>query len=203
VAQAPRTVTALRARSRGRVAVELDGAPWRTLPLEPVVRAGLEQGEPLDRPRARTLARELRRARALTAAGRALRRRDLSVRGLDVRLERAGVAPAGRRETLVTLQSAGLVDDARYATARAATLAERGYGDAAIRWDLERRGIDGERADAAVAALEPEAERARRVAEGRGGGVAALALLARRGFGEETVEAVRDAVGADEAGSVG
>ena len=38
-------VTALRARGRGRVAVELDGAPWRTVPLEAVYAAGLAVGE--------------------------------------------------------------------------------------------------------------------------------------------------------------
>src|SRR5436189_1674 len=47
------TVTALRARPNGRVAVDLDGGPWRTLPAEPVVRAGLAVGLELDRERAR------------------------------------------------------------------------------------------------------------------------------------------------------
>ena len=35
------TVTALRDDRRGRVAVELDGAPWRVLPLDVVARAGI------------------------------------------------------------------------------------------------------------------------------------------------------------------
>ena len=50
-------VTALRERPRGRVDVELDGAPWRTLPADAVVRSGLLVGRALDRPTARTLAR--------------------------------------------------------------------------------------------------------------------------------------------------
>ncbi|HJQ73262.1 MAG TPA: hypothetical protein VJ814_00130, partial [Gaiellaceae bacterium] len=66
------TVTALREHKGGRVAVELDGKPWRVLPADVVVRAGLGVGRRLDRPTARDLARELRRARALAAATRSL-----------------------------------------------------------------------------------------------------------------------------------
>jgi SOS response regulatory protein OraA/RecX len=203
VADTPRTVTALHARGRGRVAVELDGAPWRTLPLEPVVRAGLAVGQPLDRARARTLARELRRARALATAGRALRSRDLPAGALGERLARAGVAPAQRRETVEQLARAGIVDDARFAAGRAAGMAERGYGDAAIRWDLERRGVAGELAAAALEALEPEPERARRLLERGGPARSAPALLARRGFGEETLEALSDVLGEEGPRSVG
>ena len=61
-------VTALRAPRPGAVDVELDGARWRTLPLEVVVRTGLQVGEELDRPRLRLLRRELRRHEAITAA---------------------------------------------------------------------------------------------------------------------------------------
>ena len=57
-------VSGLRELPSGRVAVELDGARWRTVPAEVVVRVRLGVGEELDRPRARELARELRRARA-------------------------------------------------------------------------------------------------------------------------------------------
>ena len=40
------TVTGLREDRRGRVAVELDGSPWRTLPADVVVRAGSPAGGP-------------------------------------------------------------------------------------------------------------------------------------------------------------
>jgi hypothetical protein len=113
------TVTALREDRRGRVAVELDGAPWRVLPVDVVVRAGISQGRSLDRPALRLLRRELRRAEALHVAGRALRHRDLSRRLLAERLERAAVSPAAAAESLETLERAGLVDDGRVACARA------------------------------------------------------------------------------------
>ncbi|MBA2476573.1 MAG: hypothetical protein H0V40_11540, partial [Actinobacteria bacterium] len=84
------TVTALRAHGRRLVEVEVDGGIWRTLPSEAVVAAGLARGVELDRPRARSLRRELRRLEAIGVAARSLRRRDLSERALEERLGRAG-----------------------------------------------------------------------------------------------------------------
>jgi SOS response regulatory protein OraA/RecX len=159
------------------------------LPAEPVLRAGLCVGCALDRPRARTLRRELRQAEALVRAGKALRSRDLPARALDARLERAGVAAPERAATLGALTRAGVVDDSRYAHARAAALAERGRGDAAIAWDLERRGVAAGVVEAALARLAPEPERARALADGLGRDPTTARLLARRGFGEEAVEA--------------
>ena len=187
------TITALRAARPGRVEVELDGAPWRTLPVEAVLRAGLASGRLLDRPRARLLRRELRRLEALSAAGRALRGRDLAVAELADRLERAGVAPAPRAETLAVLDRAGLVDDRRFAADRSAVLAERGYGDDWIRWDLEHRGVAAELVESALASLADERERVERILEARGGGIRVARRLARRGFGEDAVELAANA----------
>ena len=175
-------VTALRSAGRGRVAVELDGGPWRTLPLEAVVRAGLVAGEELDRERARTLAVERRRLGALAVATQSLRRRDRSEHELRERLEARGVRPAERDEAVGVLERAGLVDDGRFASSRATALAGRGYGDAAIRSDLEQRGVEGGAIEAALGSLEPERERAVREAKRLGGGVRAARGLARRGF---------------------
>jgi SOS response regulatory protein OraA/RecX len=188
------TVTRLRAARSGRVAVELDGAPWRTLPVDVVARAGLTEGRALDRPALRLLRHELRRAEALVVAGRALRRQDLSERGIAERLARASVAPAAVEESLAVLSRAGLVDDARFARTRAANLADRGYGDAAISYDLERQGVGPELIREALERLERESERARRLVERRGPGVATARYLAAKGFGEEVLEA---ATGAD------
>ncbi|HEY8777665.1 MAG TPA: regulatory protein RecX [Gaiellaceae bacterium] len=183
------TVTRLAAGRRGRVVVELDGAPWRTLPVEVVARAGLSEGRLLDRPALRLLRQELRRSEALAVAGRALRRQDLSERGIAERLGRASVAPAAVAESLAVLSRAGLVDDGRFARARAGSLAERGYGDAAIRYDLERQGVAPELAQEALDSLEGEGERARRLVEGRGRSARTARYLASKGFGEGAVEA--------------
>lgn len=181
-------VTALRERPRGRVEVELDGAPWRLVPADAVVRAGLRVGGRLDRETARTLGRELRRAQALGLAVQALRYRDHSRRSLEQRLERRNVRPDARDAALEALERTGLVDDARVAAARAEALADRGYGDAAIRFDLERQALAGEVVAGAVAGLPPERERARRLVQRRGADAKTARWLAGRGFDAASVE---------------
>ena len=184
-----RVVTALREARGGRVAVELDGAPWRVLPVDVAARAGLVVGTALDRERARTLARELRRGRALGTALGALRRRDLSRRALDERLARRGVREHEREEALGALERAGLVDDERVARQRAAALAERGWGDEAIRYRLVAEGVqrrDGRRGARRRRARDGRARPVSSRARGRGPETARW--LARRGFGEDAVE---------------
>src|SRR2546430_16161436 len=112
-------VTALRPREQDRVAVELDGRPWRELPGDAVVRAGLFEGLELGRERLRLLRRELRRSEALAVARRTLRRRDASRQELDARLARAHVPRAARADALSLLTDVGLVDDERLASATA------------------------------------------------------------------------------------
>jgi regulatory protein len=182
------TVTALRDDGAGRVAVELDGLPWRTVTVDVAARAGLSKGRALDRPALRTLRRELRRAEALAVAGRALRDRDLSSARLAARLQRAAIGPATVRSCLGALEEAGLVDDDRFARDRATLLAGRGHGDAAIRHDLASQGIPLEAVEAALAGLESELVRARRVVERRGRGLRTARYLAGKGFAEEACE---------------
>jgi regulatory protein len=182
------TVTGLREDRRGRVAVELDGSTWRTLPVEVVARAGLTEGRTLDRNALRTVRRELRRAEALAVATRALRARDLTEHELKVRLEQRGVLETAARDSMAALVTAGLVDDARAASGRAGSLAARGYGDAAIREDLERRGVAAEVVEGALQELDPEGVRARQIVEERGTGPRTARHLSARGFAAEAVE---------------
>ena len=151
---------------------------------------GLAVGRPLDRHTARELAREVRRAQALATATRSLAASDRSERALEQRLARAGHSAAAREEAIAALARAGAVDDARLAESRAELLARRGYGDAAIRADLRRRLIAPEAAADAVAALEPELERARRVLEGQTVTPALLRRLAGRGFSRDTLDEI-------------
>jgi regulatory protein len=180
-------VTALRERL-GSVAIELDGAPWRTVPVAVAAEAGLRLGCELDRERARALGRALRRHHAREAAVRAVARRDHSRASLDARLGRTGVRPRDRSDTIEAATRAGLVDDARFAAARARTLASRGAGDLLVRADLERNGVDEACARAALATLEPEAVRASRIVAARGASLRTLRYLAARGYSEESLE---------------
>jgi SOS response regulatory protein OraA/RecX len=172
------------------VAVELDGRAWRVLPTDAVVRVGLGVGRPLDRRTARDLARELRRARALAQATRLLAASGKSRRELEQRLSQARHSDLARDEAVGALERAGVIDDERLAEGRAELLARRGYGDAAIRADLSRRLIPAEDAACAVAHLEPELARVRRLLEGQVVTPALLRRLAGRGFSRDTLEEI-------------
>ena len=123
---------------------------------------------------------------ALAAAARALASRALSEHELEERLARKGIGGDAWAEAREALRAAGYVDDARFAAGRAAVLAGRGSGDALIRDDLERRGVDAEAIDAALGTLDPETERARAAVEREG--PRALRKLAARGFPREVLE---------------
>ena len=182
-------VTALRPARLGRVLVELDGKRWRALPLEVAARTALSVGLELDRERLRALRRELRRSEALAAGSRALSHRDRSEQGLRRALDNKGVTEEHREEAVRTLKRLGAVDDERFAHARAASLAERGWGNAAIASSLELESVGGELASLALAELEPERDRAARFAARRGGGVRAARWLEARGFEPHAIEA--------------
>jgi regulatory protein len=121
-------------------------------------------------------------------AARALQHRDRSRREVDERLAKAGIDEDRRAEALDTLERVGYVDDGRFAKARAAALAGRGYGDEWIRQDLGRHGVEGEATEAAIAELAAERERAAAVIERLGPGPKTAAHLGRKGFGEDALE---------------
>jgi SOS response regulatory protein OraA/RecX len=126
----------------------------------------------------------------LEVAARALRHRDRSARDVDERLARAGVDGQARAEALETLARLGYVDDERYATARAAALAARGWGDVGIRAHLEQDGVGPAATEAALAALAPERERAEEIARRDGASARTARRLAAKGFADDVVEAV-------------
>jgi regulatory protein len=130
------------------------------------------------------------RIEALGIATRALARREHSVRSLRERLHRAGVSPDDAEAVVEELRHAGLVDDGRFAEERARVLAERGKGDAAIHFELERTGVEAAEIERALAGLASERERAAALVARRGATPATARLLAGRGFDEEVVAAL-------------
>lgn len=181
-------VTALHPERRDRVRVELDGEPWRTLPTDAVVGAGLMIGGELDRARARELARSLRRTKALKTAAAALSRRDRSAAGLRAYLGERGVKESEQAEAIEVLSRFGYVDDLRFAADRAAALAGRGFGDEAIRYDLEQQLVSAEQIEAALERLEPEVARARSFARNTDPIPKSARRLAAKGFSLESIE---------------
>jgi regulatory protein len=127
-------------------------------------------------------------------AAKALRQGDRSRHEIDEKLARAGIGADARAESLATLERLGYVDDDRFAADRAEALAARGYGDAYVQFDLEQHGANAESVARALAALEPEADRAREQLAGLEGQpgklVRAVAKLSRKGFADESLEGI-------------
>lgn len=127
------------------------------------------------------------RGEALDAALRALRHRDLSGAELGRRLAARGFDEGQREEALETLRRTGVLDDRRFAESRAGSLSDRGAGNALIRYDLERAGVESELVEEVVDALAPEAERARRIVERRGTDPRTGRYLRSKGFSDDVV----------------
>jgi regulatory protein len=188
-------ITGLHEVSASAVLVELDGAPWRKIPLTAAARAGLSLGKRLEREDLRLLGRELRRAEALTKATRMLARRPLSRALLEERLEKKGVAPVAREEAVEALEQAQYLNDRSYALERARSLAERSYGDAAVRYILEQERVGSELIEEAISSLEPEVERARALLAAAADRRRTLRRLVTRGFSAETLEDLGESEG--------
>ena len=127
---------------------------------------------------------------AVEQALRALRHRDRCVAEVDRHLEARGLEESDRQSAIATLVRTGVVDDRRYAESRASSLADRGAGDALIRHELLRAGVESDVVEDALEALAGERERAERIVARRGGGAKTARYLAGKGFAEEVVRAV-------------
>ena len=119
---------------------------------------------------------------AVELALRALRHRERSSLQVEKHLEARGVDDDERVAAIDMLRRTGLVDDRRFAEARAVVLARKGAGDALIRHDLDAAGIDRDLVEAAVGDLEDEVTRARRVVARRGVGASTMRYLIGKGF---------------------
>lgn len=133
------------------------------------------------------LEQDERKTDAVELALRALRYRDLSERELDGKLAARGVAKSERAEALATLRRTGLLDETRYAQARASALVSRGAGDALVRDTLAGAGLPHDVIEAALQAVEPEPERARRLVQRRGATSKTARYLAAKGFSADTI----------------
>ena len=130
---------------------------------------------------------------ALEQAAAALARRDRSAAALVAYLEERGVHGDEAAEAVERLRAAGYVDDRRLAAIRAETLAGRGYGDLAIRADLELHRVETEQIDEAVGGLVAERVRAETLASRDGRTPQIARRLVAKGFAADTVAEVMGA----------
>ena len=127
---------------------------------------------------------------ALESAFRALRHRDRSAQEVERRLAEQGFSDDERLEALATLTRTGVVDDVRFAEARARALAGRGAGDERIRFELARAGVEEDVVEGALEGLESELDRARRILARRGAGPKTIRYLHAHGFARDVIAAV-------------
>ena len=125
----------------------------------------------------------------LEQATAALARRDRSAAGLVAYLERRGTPREDATRAVARLTQAGYVDDARFALRRAEVLAERGHGDAPIRYALAREGVAADDVELALRELTPERERAVDLLRGDAPRLRAIRRLAAKGFAADSIEA--------------
>jgi regulatory protein len=137
---------------------------------------------------------------AVEAALASLRYRDLSERELEQKLVARGFSDEERTEAVATLKRTGVLDERRFAEARAASLAARGAGDGLIRHALESVGVCSDLVESAVGALEPEPERARAIVVRRGPGAKTARYLAGKGFSADTVSDIVASTTSEELG---
>jgi len=142
------------------------------------------------------------RPTALEVAAKALAHRDRSAANLTAYLEQRGAAPEEASGAVERLQEAGYIDDARYASSRAEALADRGYGDDAVRFDLERDGVSADDVEAALSSLRPERERALSLLRAAKTPPAAIRRLAGKGFSRDSIDAALAALPDEEVSGV-
>jgi regulatory protein len=127
--------------------------------------------------------------KAVEQALRALRHRERSSSQIERYLEAHGIDEPDRAVALATLTRTGLVDDCRFAEARARVLAERGAGDALIEHDLDSAGVERATIEEVLGGLESESLRARRVVDRRGPDARTERYLLGKGFSPDVTHA--------------
>jgi len=190
-----------------RVNVHVDGTFRLAVAQEVIVRAGLRIGDTVTESQLAGLEREDLRWGAREAALNLLSFRARSAVELRRRLVRKEFPPEVADECIASLQEAGLLDDAAFAASFVRDrMRFRPRGRMRLAQELRARGVDADTAHAAIGeAMEgedvSELELAREVAarwSPRAGEDPLRArrrlygLLARRGFGGETVRRIME-----------
>ena len=138
---------------------------------------------------------------ALDAAAKQLSYRALSAKGLRDKLLDKGHDEEAADYALAWLTERHLLDDTAYAESVVRSCARKGYGEARIRQELTRHGVDRETAEAALMGFTPDREKLVSLLDKRlRGDVSdrreidkAIAFLQRRGFAWNDI---RDALAA-------
>ena len=142
---------------KGRVDVYADGEYLMSVSEDAAVEARLRVGMEIDEASLSAIERSSQLARAKNKAYDYLSYGDMSEKKLFDKLCRFGFSEEIALECVDELRRAGYIDNARYASALADSLANsRLYGPRRIIQELRQRGIDGDTAQSAVDGLDTD-----------------------------------------------
>jgi regulatory protein len=128
-------------RSKEAVGLVVDGRVELTVPLEALRAEGVTSGTVLTDELRERLAAAADRAAAYRTALRLLERRSFARRDLGRRLSVKGHQADAVEAALERAESAGLLDDERFARNYVQTRGERGRGPARLRRELRAQGV--------------------------------------------------------------
>jgi len=186
--------------------VVIDDMPWRAVPLGVLKELDIKPGDDVEFDVLENLIDEmeprLARARALALIGY----RERCAAEVTSKLAAEGYSSAAARCVVEDLQAIGLIDDTRFAEARARTLLEiKGLGRARALREMSASGLDREHALRALDASAPQdgelrraALAARRMARTSDTVNSLARRLVRKGYDvSAALQAARDHVGTD------
>lgn len=178
--------------------------PWRVLPVAVLRELSVEPGDDIEfdvlENRIAEIEPRLARARALALVGY----RERCAAEVSSKLASDGYSAAAVGRVIEDLTAIGIIDDARFAEARARTLIEiRGLGRARALREMTACGLDRKRAIRALDACAPQEDErqraalaAHRIARPRDTVNTLAQRLARKGYGVAVaLQAARDEVG--------
>ena len=168
----------------------LEGGDLLRLTGDALLRFGLQEGMDLSPEDVVKLKEAARDYRIRSCGANIVSSRMVSKKELTDKLQRRGATEEEAAETADWLENLGALDDVAYAAAVARHYARMGYGKLRVRQELQRRGIERELWDAALAELPESAEtievllqsRLRGRTPDRDEGRKLAAMLQRRGF---------------------
>lgn len=196
-------ITAASRTKRGNIAVSLDGEFLSSVQESAWFDSGLSVGDEVGEETLRALLASSRYAAAKRKALNMLSARSYTEKQLTERLARTHDRESAEA-AVDRMTELGLVDDRDYALRFARELYEsRGYAPRRIRWEMKKRGLDRENADAAIESLGDidELSRARELLERKYAVLTteaeirrAAALLERYGYGADAIRTAIHAV---------
>ena len=151
------TVTELRAVTKQKFQVEIDGQPAFVLYKGELSRCHIEKGRGISPETYREITEEILPKRAKMRAMHLLEQGDRTRRGLEDKLLKSGYPPHAAEEALAYVESFHYIDDKRYALSYILSQKDK-KGKTRIQMELRRKGVSQEDIDQAFSETEEETD---------------------------------------------